>query len=60
MTEAEYIACADLRTVRLINMLLRELLPEHNQAISREAYQRVAAEVSHWETSLFSVVKVKG
>lgn len=52
MTEKDYILATDLRSVRLVKILLHDLIPENNEAIPEDEYHAVCCLVRHWEARM--------
>lgn len=56
MTEKEYIFVCDLRSVRIIRAVLRDIVSENNSQIPNEEYGQIARTLFEWEQRLTAVV----
>jgi len=54
MSEQTYFKISDLRTIRHVTTMLREVIPENNKHVPREEYQTVMALLHKWQDELFA------
>ena len=59
MTEKEYIRVTELTRVRAINELMRNIIPENSDVITRDEYNKVVHFLYKWEDKLSSKIKTK-
>lgn len=59
MTEREYIMASDLRTVRHMIALLREIVAENNPHTTLDEWRAVYKTLDTWQERLFKAIKVK-
>lgn len=52
MTEKEYIRVTEITRVRAINEIIRNIIPENSDVITREEYNKVVHYLYKWEDGL--------